>query len=73
MCLYFGGNNFLNLIISLSRRSIFLRQYKHPLLVVRDRRVSLARLGLMFLSFFVLLSLFLFVACEGLVLDLEYK
>ncbi len=30
-------------------------------------------LGLMFLSFFVLLSLFLFVACRGLLLDLEYN
>ncbi len=72
MCLYFGGNDFLGLITSLSCRSFFC-QYECPLLVVREMRVSLLRVGLIFLSFCVLLSLFLFVACRGFVLDSEYK
>jgi LSD1 subclass zinc finger protein len=39
------GMIFLGLIIFLSRGSIFLRQYEDPLLVVRERHVSLLRLG----------------------------
>jgi hypothetical protein len=58
MCLYFGGNNFLGLIISFSCRSIFLHQYMSPSLVVREGRVSLLLLGLMFLSFLFFLPCF---------------
>jgi hypothetical protein len=73
MCLYFGGNDFLGLINSFSRRSIFLHQYESLLLVGREGRMSLLRLGLTFLSFLFFLPCFSFVACRGLVFDLEYK
>jgi hypothetical protein len=61
------GMIFLGLIISFSHGSIFLHQYEHPLLVVRERRVSLFTFGVDVSFFFVFFSLFLFVACEGLV------
>jgi hypothetical protein len=58
MCLYFGGNDFLGLIITFPCSSI-LRQYKSPSLVAREGRVSLLCLGLIFLSFlFFFLCLF---------------
>ncbi len=51
------GMIFLGLIISFSHGSIFLRQYKSPSLVVRERHVSLFTLGVdvSFLLYFLFL------------------
>jgi hypothetical protein len=73
MCLYFGRNDFLGLIISFSYRSFFLCQYKSPLLMAREGRMSFLHLGLMYLSFLFFIPYLFFVACRGLVLDSEYK
>ncbi len=67
----FWWDDFLGLIISFSRRSICLHQYESPLLVAREGHVPFLHLGLMFLSFLFFLPCFFFVACKGLVLDLE--
>jgi hypothetical protein len=67
------GMIFLGLIISFSCGSIFLRQYEHPLLVVRERCVSLFTLGVDVSFFFVFSFLNFYVPCGGLVSDLEYK
>ncbi len=50
---------FLGLIIFFSRGSIFLRQYERPLLVVRERLVSLFTLGVD-VSFFLYFSFLVF-------------
>jgi hypothetical protein len=54
------GMIFLGLIISFSCGSIFLRQNEHPLLVVRERRVSLFTLGFN-VSFFFVFSFLVFL------------
>jgi hypothetical protein len=56
------GTIFLGLIISLSRGSIFLCQYEHPLLVVRERRGSLFTFGVN-VSFFFVFSFLVFLCC----------
>jgi hypothetical protein len=48
----------------------FLRQYERPLLVVRERRVSLFTLRVDVSFFLYFLSFFFFVAWGGLVSDL---
>ena len=74
MCLSFGGNDYSWFDYFLFFSWIyFLRQYEHPSLVVRERRVSLLTLGVDVSFFLYYLSLFFFVACGGLVSDSEYK